>query len=116
MSTKTLEAKTSTSKTATIKTKTSLPKNSRKANYKKTVTHPLSDKVKTYEKMITSEGTLEHVENLISASAIKSGRPRVFTVKMLLVGLMLIADQGVLHLTRIVKTLNGLDTNSKNVL
>ena len=66
--------------------------------------------------MITVEGTLEHVENLISASAIKSGRPRVFTVKMLLVGLMLIADQGVLHLTRIVKTLNGLDTNSKNVL
>jgi len=119
MSTKTTTiktSKTSPSKASLSKTKTSLPKNNRKANYKKTVQHPLSDKVKTYEKMITSEGTLEHVENLISASAIKSGRPRVFTVKMLLVGLMLIADQGVLHLTRIVKTLNGLDTNSKNVL
>ncbi len=113
---------TSTLTVATkIKTSKSKPRTKKngtqnKAVYRRTVIHPLAGKIKNYEQQIRTNGTLEHVENLIEKNAKKSGRPRTFTAKMLIVGLMLAADDGVLHLSKIVKTLNSLDTNSKHLL
>jgi hypothetical protein len=80
------------------------------------VVHPLSGKVREYANLVETRGIATYVANLISETSVKSGRPRTFTPKMLLVGLMLLADEGTMHLSRIVKTLNGLDSASKQHL
>ena len=86
-----------------------------KASAKKVV-HPFAGKVVEYLRLIDREGLATHVENLIEEKSVRSGRPRSFTPRMLLLGLMLIADEGTMHLSRVVKTLNGLDKESKSRL
>lgn len=80
------------------------------------VPHPLAGKVARYAQIVENGNHAGTLEDLLVASKEKSGRPRTFTVKMLLVGLMLIADEGVLHLARIYRVLNGLDAESKRRL
>lgn len=114
----TVRTKTSRTKTSRVKAGRLKPrtyKASMKRNKTK-VTHPLSGKVREYANLVEKRGIAAHVENLISETSVKSGRPRTFTPKMLIVGLMLIADEGTMHLSRIVKTLNGLDSASKQHL
>lgn len=109
---------TTLKKTSRVKAGRSKPR-TYKASAKRSktkVTHPLSGKVREYANLVEKRGIAAHVENLISETSVKSGRPRTFTPKMLLVGLMLIADEGTMHLSRIVKTLNGLDSASKQHL
>lgn len=110
--------KTSRVKTSRVKAGRSKPR-TYKAGIKRNktkVTHPLSGKVREYANLVEKRGIATHVENLIRETSVKSGRPRTFTPKMLIVGLMLIADEGTMHLSRIVKTLNGLDSASKQLL
>lgn len=80
------------------------------------VPHPLAGKVARYAQIVENGNHAGTLEDLLAASKEKSGRPRTFTVKMLLVGLMLIADEGVMHLARIYRVLNGLDAESKHRL
>jgi len=80
------------------------------------VPHPLASKVSRYVQHLQSGNQIQHIEELLALRNERSGRPRTFTVKMLLVGLMLAADEGVMHLVRIYKTLNGLDAESKRLL
>ena len=87
---------------------------SRRRKTKKTA--PANGRVASYIKHVENGETLTYIENLIAEAAVKSGRPRQFTVKMLLVGLMLIADEGVLHLSRLCKALNNLDAGTKQKL
>jgi hypothetical protein len=110
---KTTRVKTSTAKTGRTKPRTY--KAGTKRNKTKVV-HPLSGKVREYANLIETRGIATYVANLINETNVKSGRPRTFTPKMLLVGLMLLADEGTMHLSRIVQTLNGLDSASKQHL
>jgi hypothetical protein len=87
-----------------------------KRNKRNSVQHPLAAKIVRYMEHVENGIQLQVLEDLLAMRNMRSGRPRTFTVKMLLVGLMLIADEGVLHLARIYRTLNGLDNESKRRL
>ena len=105
---------------STTKARTRKKRSSGKARYKRnkrnSVQHPLAAKILRYTQHVENGTQLQMLEDLLAMRNMRSGRPRTFTVKMLLVGLMLIADEGVLHLARIYRTLNGLDNESKRRL
>lgn len=65
---------------------------------------------------IEDSGVVTFIEDAIAASRHRSGRPRELSVRALLVGLLLCAHQGSLHLADVRRLLNGLSVHSKKQL
>ena len=79
-------------------------------------TAELSRLIKEAEALLDDSGAATEVEHLISAMAIKSGRPRELSVRTLFVALQVLAFEGDHYLINVPKLLNRLDPITKRRL
>ena len=68
------------------------------------------------EKLIDASGVVDTLEAAISAGQARPGRPRELPVRTLLVSLVVLAQTGTMHLTRVPGLLNDLDDTTKTRL
>lgn len=69
----------------------------------------LTARIREAERVIDASGVVSKIEAAISAKAKRSGRPRELSVRTRLVGLLVVAEDGRVHLSRVVGLLNSLN-------